>query len=37
MSQQQVIPAAKTHLALYFALTIPLAWAFWIPLILVNR
>ncbi len=37
MNQQQGIPAAKTHLALYFALTIPLAWTFWIPMILINR
>jgi membrane protease YdiL (CAAX protease family) len=27
----------KRYLALYFALTIPLAWLFWIPMILINR
>ena len=27
----------KSYLALYFVLTIPLAWIFWIPMILINR
>lgn len=27
----------KHYLALYFALTLPLAWLFWIPLVLIQR
>jgi membrane protease YdiL (CAAX protease family) len=31
------LPVKKRYLALYFVLAIPLAWAFWIPMILINR
>ena len=37
MNQEQTAPASKRYLALYFALTIPLAWLFWVPMGLVNR
>jgi len=29
--------ASGKHLALYFALTLPIAWVFWIPMILINK
>lgn len=29
--------ASGKHLVLYFALTLPIAWLFWIPMILINR
>ena len=37
MEQESVKPTMKSYLALSFALTIPLAWIFWIPMILINR
>ena len=37
MGETQAHPVKKRYLALYFALTIPLAWLFWIPMILINR
>jgi hypothetical protein len=37
MNQERTAPASKRYLALYFALTIPLAWLFWVPMGFVNR
>ncbi|MFP4394504.1 MAG: CPBP family intramembrane glutamic endopeptidase [Anaerolineales bacterium] len=37
MNQAGKQPTAKRYLALYFALTIPLAWLFWIPMTLIQR
>ena len=37
MAETQMQPVKKRYLLLYFALTIPLAWLFWIPMILINR
>jgi len=37
MNQQRTPPVPKRYLALFFALTIPLAWLFWVPMGLVNR
>jgi len=30
-------PISKKYLALYFSITIPIAWVFWIPMILINK
>ena len=37
MVQGKVMLMKKRYLALYFVLTIPLAWTFWIPMLLINR
>lgn len=31
------MPVSKRYIAIYFCLTIPLAWIFWIPLILIKQ
>ena len=37
MNQEEKRPTPKRYLALYFALTLPLAWLFWIPMALIQR
>jgi membrane protease YdiL (CAAX protease family) len=37
MNQENAVPAPKKYLVLYFVLTIPLSWVFWIPMILINQ
>jgi len=37
MDTSNIYYASKKYLFLYFFLTIPLAWFFWIPMILINK
>ncbi|MBN1621487.1 MAG: CPBP family intramembrane metalloprotease [Endomicrobiales bacterium] len=37
MDPGNICYASKKYLFLYFSLTIPIAWVFWIPMILINK